>query len=242
MAQRKNSRSQLDRLKEEITSLSNGKQAENLSRFFKTGKGDYGEGDEFIGLTMPQIRSCARQFRELSVSDLNALMRSPIHEERMIALIIITLRYPKDKDTFYILYIKNRKYINNWDLVDVTCPRIVGDYLQDKPRNILYTFARSKNLWERRISIISTAAFIQKNDFSDTLRIAEILLQDPHDLIHKAAGWMLREVGRRDKKVEVSFLNKHHRKMPRTMLRYAIEKFPESQRKRYLKMAGRERK
>jgi 3-methyladenine DNA glycosylase AlkD len=229
------SKPQLAQLRKEIRRLADPKRAKNLARFFKTGKGDYGEGDKFIGLTVPQIRKLARAYRSLGIFDLEKLARSAQHEERMLALIMMTMRYTQKKDYFYKLYLKNRKYINNWDLVDVTCTRIVGDYLLDKPRDILYVFARSKNLWERRIAIISTAMFIQRNDFSDTLKLAKILLKDKHDLIHKAVGWMLREVGKRDKKTEECFLKKHSKNMPRTMLRYAIEKFPERERKKYLK-------
>jgi len=224
----------LSNLKSEIQALSNPAQTKNLSRFFKTGKGEYGEGDMFVGLTMPQIRTIAKTYQDLSISDTEKLVSSPIHEERMTALIIMTLRYPKEKKMFFDLYMKNLKFINNWDLVDVTCPRIVGDYLLDKPRDILYELARSNILWERRISIISTATLIAHGDYSDTLKIAEILLHDTHDLIHKAAGWMLREVGKRDKAIEEQFLKKHVRTMPRTMLRYAIEKFPEEERRGYL--------
>lgn len=227
-------KSQLGKIKKEIRLVSDAKRAKNLARFFKTGKGCYGYGDKFIGLTMPQIHSLAKKYKDISVADIENLVCSPIHEERMLALIIMTLRYQKEKGKFYKLYIKNRKYINNWDLVDVTCHKIVGDYLLEKPRDILYKFARSKNLWEKRIAIISTAKFIQQKDFTDTLKIAEILLHDPHDLIHKAVGWMLREVGKRDKGVEEAFLQKYYQKMPRTMLRYAIEKFPENERREFL--------
>jgi 3-methyladenine DNA glycosylase AlkD len=225
---------QLTELKKEIRKLSDPERAKNLARFFKTGKGDYGQGDKFVGLTMPQIRELARAYQLLSISDLEKLARSAVHEERMLALIVMTMRYTKEKDKFYKLYLKNRKYINNWDLVDVTCTRIIGDYLLDKPRDILYVFARSKNLWEKRIAIIATAMFIKNGDYKDTLKIAEILLKDQHDLIHKAVGWMLREVGKKDVEVEKKFLDKYYRIMPRTMLRYAIEKFPEHERKKYL--------
>lgn len=231
--------SQLTQLKKEMNSLSSSIQAKNLSRFFKTGKGEYGEGDRFIGLSMPQVRSLAGRFRNMSISDLSGLVSSPIHEERMVALVIMTLRYPQDKDRFYALYMRSRRYINNWDLVDVTCPRIVGEYLLDKPRDILYTLAKSRNLWERRMAIISTAQFIRNKDFSDTLQIAEVLLVDSHDLIHKAVGWMLREVGKKNKEKEEKFLRQHFRTMPRTMLRYAIEKFPEEERRKYLKKKSR---
>jgi len=219
----------------EIHSLGNAQKAKDLSRFFKTAKGEYGQGDRFLGVTLPQIRKIAKKYKEIKIIDLEQLLHSDFHEERMTALIIMTLRYPAEKDKFYKLYIKNRKYINNWDLIDVTCPRIVGDYLLTKPRDILYKFAKSKNLWEKRIAIISTLMFIRNNDFVDTLAIAEILLNDNHDLIHKAVGWMLREVGKKNKNTEEIFLQKYYKIMPRTMLRYAIEKFPELERQKYLK-------
>lgn len=227
-------KSQLGKIRKEVRLISDPERAKNLAWFFKTGKGEYGYGDKFIGLKVPQIRELAKKYKDINIVDIESLVHSPIHEERMLALIIMTKRYLKEKDKFYKLYIKNRKYINNWDLVDITCPRIVGDYLLNKPRDTLYKFARSKNLWEKRISIIATATFIQQKDFADTLKISEILLNDKHDLIHKAVGWMLREVGKRDKKTEEAFLQKHHQKMPRTMLRYAIEKFPENERKIFL--------
>ncbi len=220
--------------KKELQELSDTERARKLSRFFKTGKGEYGEGDLFLGITVPKIRKVAKEHKEINVDGLVSLLSSPYHEERMTALIIMTLRYPRDKDTFYRLYIDNTEYINNWDLVDVTCPRIVGDYLLDKPRGLLYEFADSSDLWKKRIAIISTLTFIRSNQYADTLRLSEILLDDTHDLIHKAVGWMLREVGNRSKKTEAGFLKKHYQAMPRTMLRYAIEKFPEAERKNYL--------
>lgn len=225
----------LENLKKDLKNLSDPVRAKNLSRFFKTGKGDYGEGDKFAGIRVPDIRKIAKKYKEITVPEIEKLVSSPIHEERMCALIIMTIRYQTEKDLFYNLYLKNRKFINNWDLIDVTAPRIVGDYLFDKPQNILYEFANSKNLWEKRISIISTSYFISKNDFTDTLKIAEILLNDKHDLIHKAVGWMLREIGNKNLKVEEDFLKLYYRKMPRTMLRYAIEKFEEEKRQKYLK-------
>lgn len=225
----------LNELKKDLSSLGEKDRAANYQRFFKTGKGEYGEGDIFLGIIVPNIRKVARKYKELDVADISKLVSSPIHEERMCALVIMTLRYPKDKDTFYKLYLDNLKYINNWDLVDVTCPRIVGDYLLDKPREILYQMASSKNLWEKRISIISTCMFVRNGEYEDTLKISEILLHDEHDLIHKAVGWMLREAGNKSKKTEEEFLRKHYKAMPRTALRYAIEKFPEVERKKYLK-------
>lgn len=225
----------LKELKKDLRDLADTKRVADYQRFFKTGKGDYGEGDIFMGVKVPNLRKVTKKYKDLSIPEISELVSSPIHEERMCALIIMTLRYPEDKDTFYKLYLKNTQFINNWDLVDVTCPRIVGDYLLDKPRDILYKMAKSKNLWEKRIAIISTFMFIKNDDFDDTLELSEILLTDSHDLIHKAVGWTLREVGNRAKVVETEFLKVHYKTMPRTMLRYAIEKFPEPERKKYLK-------
>ncbi|MBU6214512.1 DNA alkylation repair protein [Patescibacteria group bacterium] len=221
-------------LTREVKSLSDPERARRSSRYFKTKKGDYGHGDVFIGLTMPVIRVLAKKYRALSVAELTTLVRSRVHEERMLALIIMTLRYPHDPDAIYTLYLTSRRYINNWDLVDVSASKIVGDYLSTRPRAVLYQFAKSKNLWERRIAIVATAAFIAHGDYADTLTIAAILIRDPHDLIHKAAGWMLREVGKRDQGVEEAFLAKHARTMPRTMLRSAIERLPERKQRQYL--------
>ena len=229
-------------LKAACTSLhnhANEADIEVLQRFFKTGPGDYGEGDVFIGVRVPIIRRVAKEHQALPLREATTLLKSRIHEERMLALMILMLQYkmgtPDDTARIYDLYMAQTAHINNWDLIDVTAPHIVGAYLRDKPRAPLYTFARSQSIWERRIAIISTLHFIKHSDFSDTLAIAEILRHDTHDLIHKAVGWMLREVGNRDLQTEEAFLNKHYRTMPRTMLRYAIEKFPEPERQHYLK-------
>ncbi|MEK7447710.1 MAG: DNA alkylation repair protein [Patescibacteria group bacterium] len=224
----------LNELKKDMRSFADPERAVNSQRFFKTGKGDYGEGDVFIGIRVPDIRKVAKKYKELSVPEISELVSSPIHDERTCALIIMTLRYPGDKDIFYKLYLDNTQYINNWDLVDVTCPRIVGDYLLDKPHDVLYKLANSNDLWEKRIAIISTLMFIRAGEYDDTLKLSEILLTDSHDLIHKAVGWALREVGNKSKETETDFLKKHYKTMPRTMLRYAIEKFPEPERKKYL--------
>jgi len=207
-------------------------------RFFKTGKGEYGEGDTFWGITMPKQRMVAKKYLDLALPDIQKLLNSDVHECRMTGLLILTYQFNKASDgtrkKIADFYIRNTKRINNWDLVDVTTPRILGKYLLDKDRKILYTFAQSKNLWERRIAIITTQVFISEKQYEDTLNIAELLLTDKHDLIHKAVGWMLREVGKYDQETEEKFLRKHYKKMPRTMLRYAIEKFPEKMRKAYL--------
>lgn len=225
-------------IRKAILKQKNPAQAVILQRFFKTGKGEYGEGDIFYGIKVPVQRSIAKLFKDLSLNDLKELINSKIHEERLIAAFILVDQYKrgdnKKKKVIYNFYLKHRKGINNWDLVDLSAPKIVGAYLIDKEKDPLYKFAKSKDLWEKRISIISTQAFIREHYFEDTLKIAEILLNDKHDLIHKAVGWMLREVGNRDQKTEEEFLRKRYKTMPRTMLRYAIEKFPEKERKSYL--------
>ena len=221
----------------------NKQRAEHSLRFFKTGPGEYGEGDLFLGMSMSEQRIVAkRYYKEATITDISALLKGKYHEERMVALLILVFKYKKAGDAerkkIFDFYVKNAKRVNNWDLVDVTCRDIVGRYIFDHPsaanREILYRLAGSGDLWERRIAIISTAYFISKNEFADTLKISRILMRDKHDLIHKAVGWMLREVGKRSLETERAFLDAYADKMPRTMLRYAIEKFPESIRKRYL--------
>jgi len=228
----------LKRLKNEFGKLADKNQARNLQRFFKTGQGQYGEGDIFLGIKVPAQRRAARGYENLSLADLQNLLNSKIHEYRLAALLILLSQYKKadsaGKKKIVKFYLRNTKNINNWDLVDVSCHFILGDYLSDKPRGILYKLAGSKNLWEKRISVISTFAFIRNKEFGDTLKICEILLNDKHDLIHKATGWMLREAGKRDEAVLTRFLDKHYKTMPRTMLRYAIEKLDEKKRKFYL--------
>ena len=218
--------------------LRNPQKAKILSRFFKTGKGEYGEGDIFLGITVPQTRAIAKKYTHLNLKDLEKLLSSKIHEYRLIALLILIENYKKasieNKNLIFNFYIKNTKFINNWDLVDLSAPHIVGNFLLDKDKSILYNLAKSSNLWEKRIAIISTYAFIRLYKFKHTLKISEILMNDNHDLIHKAVGWMLREVGKRNKDVEEKFLNQHYKKMPRIMLRYAIEKFDNNKRKKYL--------
>lgn len=213
------------------------KKAKASSWFFKTGKGQYGEGDVFIGVTVPEQRAIAKKYINLDLSEVVKLLQNKIHECRLTALFILVGKYKtniKESKKIVDLYLKNTKYINNWDLVDSSAPYILGHYLLNKDKNILYKFAKSKNLWQRRISILSTAWFIKEGVFDDTLKISEILLKDKEDLIHKAVGWMLREVGKKSLKTELSFLDKHAPQMPRTMLRYAIEKFPQEKRKMYL--------
>lgn len=209
-----------------------------LQGFFKTGPGQYGEGDLFLGVMAPNIRRTVKEFANAPLAEVLKLLGSSIHEERLLALLLMVLKFEKgDEKTrkrIYTLYLKNTKYINNWDLVDLSAPKIVGPYLDGGSRSLLYRFARSKDLWERRIAILATFPYIRKSDFTDALALAEMLLDDDHDLMHKAVGWMLREVGKKDVAVLEGFLRKHHRRMPRTALRYAIERFPEAKRKRYL--------
>ncbi|MFA6000862.1 MAG: DNA alkylation repair protein [Thermoleophilia bacterium] len=212
--------------------------AVNSQRFFKTGKGEYGEGDQFLGIRVPVLRKCAREYKETGLEDVLKLLRSPLHEARLLALFMMTARFSKsdgnEKQTIYRVYLGHTKYINNWDLVDSSAEHIVGAYLSGRDRKPLYRLVRSKSLWERRISIMSTFRFIKQGEFADTLALAQLLLDDNEDLIHKAAGWMLREVGNRNMSVEEAFLAKNYGQMPRTMLRYAIEKFPEVERQAYL--------
>lgn len=228
----------LNKLISELEKNSDKEKAEIYQRFFKTGEGEYGEGDVFIGLTMPLQRSIAKKYLNLSLPKIQELLKSKIHEHRMTGLIILTEKYRKaseqDKENIFGFYLKNTKHINNWDLVDVTCQHIIGDFLLDKDRKILYDLVHSDNLWERRIAIVSAGRFISKNEFEDVLAISEILLNDEHDLIHKAVGWMLREVGKRDEEILRNFLKGNYSRLPRTTLRYAIEKFDEAERKKWL--------
>ncbi len=209
-----------------------------LRRFFKTGPGEYGEGDRFIGVRVPATRRIAQKYRNLPLADTLALLRSSVHEERLLALIILKRKYQEggqdEQAEIYGTYLDHTRYINNWDLVDASAEHIVGAYLKNRSREPLHALAHSESIWERRIAIMSTFHFIKNNEFDQTIRIAEILVSDSEDLIHKAVGWMLREVGKRDRDKEEFFLKKHYRSMPRTMLRYAIEKFPENLRQQYL--------
>ncbi len=229
----------LTELRKEINKHSNPDKAKFLQRFFKTGKGEYAEGDKFLGIVVPIQRQVAKKFQTLSFTDLQKLITSGYHEERLIALLILVERFKKadeeEKEKIVKFYLDNRKGINNWDLVDLSAPKILGVYLLDKDRKILYKFAKSDNLWEKRIAVLTTLTFIKNKDFNDALKIYEIVVNDDHDLIHKAVGWMLRELGKIDINAEEGFLKNHYKTMPRTMLRYAIEKFPEHKRQAYLK-------
>lgn len=226
-------------IKKEVKKASNPEKAKILQGFFKTGKGEYGEGDIFAGITVPQSREIAKKYYPIRFSDLKKLLQSKIHEERLIAVLILVHRFQEgdvtEKKKTFDFYLKSTSNINNWDLVDLSADKIVGAYLYKRSRALLRQLTRSKNLWEQRISIIATFYFIKKNDFNDTLEISQRLLHHDHDLIHKAVGWMLREVGKRNLKTEEGFLKKHYKDMPRTMLRYAIERFPEKKRQAYLK-------
>lgn len=210
-----------------------------LRRFFKTGPGEYGEGDKFLGVRVPAARRIAGHCLKISRADVLSLIRSEIHEERLLALIILVQKFkkgsPGEQAEIYRTYLDHTRHINNWDLVDASAEHIVGAYLEGRSRKPLYALARSESMWERRIAIISTFRFIKNNEFDETLEIAGMLVSDTEDLIHKAVGWMLREVGKRDRNTEDDFLKEHYRNMPRTMLRYAIEKHPEYIRQQYLK-------
>lgn len=222
-------------IKKELESLKNEKKADHLAYFFKTGKGEYGEGDLFLGITVPEQRRIAKNNLEVSFKELQELLDSKYHECRLTALLVLVENYHhKDKEKVVEFYLKNIKSINNWDLVDLSCPKILGAYLFQKERNLLYNLAKSKNMWERRIAIVSTYHFIKNNDFKDTLKISKMLLKDKEDLIHKATGWMLREVGKKDETVLIAFLEKEYYNIPRTALRYAIERLEESKRKYFL--------
>lgn len=228
--------------KEILRALKEAEDAERAKRkaeFFRTGKGQYGEGDKFLGLTVPQTRSLVRKFRGTEICHYEELLKSSIHEVRLFALISLGEEFRKadmkDQQRIYEVYMANTDRVNNWDLVDTSAPHIAGAWLWNRDRSKLFELARSVSLWDRRIAIIATQFFIRKNDFSDTLRISDILLHDTEDLIHKAVGWMLREVGNRNRELEECFLKSRYTGMPRTMLRYAIEKFEPEIRRMYLK-------
>ncbi|MDD5194909.1 MAG: DNA alkylation repair protein [Candidatus Omnitrophica bacterium] len=235
----------LEAIRQALKSYASLQKAKILQRFFKTGHGDYGEGDVFLGVMVPNIRTVARQYQVLPLSAVKCLLRSDFHEERLLALLILILKFrkgnQKEKNSIYTLYLDNTKYINNWDLVDLSAKHIVGAFLFDKDRKILYRLARSEDLWKKRIAMLSTFHYIERSDFKDALKIALILLNDKHDLIQKAVGWMLREIGKRDMWTEEKFLKTHYHNMPRTSLRYAIERFPQKKRQMYLKK-GKPRK
>lgn len=230
----------LSRLLKKFKSKSNPQKAVSYQRFFKTGPGQYGEGDLFLGVTVPQQRILAKEFKDLPLNDIKTLLKSKYHEHRLTSLFILIHQFnqaeEKERDRIVEFYCSNRQYINNWDLVDSSAAQILGTHLLTHPneKNILYEYVKSNSLWDRRIAIIATFAFIKKSKFDDTINMSLLLLQDEHDLMHKAVGWMLREVGKKEPSALKSFLNAHAPNMPRTALRYAIEKFDATTRKHYL--------
>jgi 3-methyladenine DNA glycosylase AlkD len=212
--------------------------ARSAARFFKTGPGQYGAGDTFIGIKVPTLRAVSREFRALPLAEVEALLRSPIHEERHLALLVLVLHTANADDAqrqaAFDLYLRNTRFVNNWNLVDCSAPQVVGGYLLNRSRKPLLELAKSSSLWERRIAIVATQHFIRHDDLGETLTISEKLLRDQEDLIHKAAGWMLREAGKKNQAVLEGFLDQHATTMPRTMLRYAIERFSPARRQAYL--------
>lgn len=225
----------LRQLKQEFEELADLQRAASSEWFFRTGPGEYGEGDKFLGLTVPVQRRLARRYAALALNSIASLLRSPYHEHRLTALLILVGRYQRGeepvKQAAFDFYVEHRAFVNNWDLVDSSAPYIVGEQLLRRSRRILYKWARSTSLWERRIAIVATAAFIRRGDLADTIALAEQLLSDEHDLIHKATGWMLREAGKKDEEAVRQFLKAHYPELPRTLLRYAIERWPEEKRK-----------
>lgn len=227
------------KIKKEIREFADPEKAKLLRGFFRTGKGEYGEGDRFLGVKVPESRSVARKyFSGASLEDISEMLDSSFHEDRLTGLIMLVKKFEradeKEKKKIFDFYLAGSDRVNNWDLVDLTAPNIVGKWLIGRDKKIIYKLIRSENIWERRIAMVSTLAFIKEKDLADVFRMAETLLGDGEDLMHKAAGWMLREAGKKDEKALVSFLKKNKRAMPRTMLRYAIEKFDEKRRKEFL--------
>jgi 3-methyladenine DNA glycosylase AlkD len=222
----------------QVRALADPARATHSLRFFKTGPGDYGEGDRFLGLTVPMLRRLAREHQDLPLKELTNLLKSPWHEERLLALLVLSRQYGRgtavERAAIYRQYLKHTRHINNWDLVDSSAEHIIGAHLAEGDQEMLERLARSPDLWERRIAIVATLHYIKRGEFKPTLKIARLLLNDEHDLIHKAAGWMLREVGKRDRAAEVRFLTRYAKRMPRTMLRYALERFPPAERSRWL--------
>ncbi len=229
----------LNSIKSEIRTHADKQRAHLMQRFFKTGKGEYGHGDVFLGLSVPQQRKIAKRHYDMPLSQIVKLLRGKIHEERFTALVLMVSKYQKaghdEQDAIAKTYLANAKWINNWDLVDTSAPQIIGHWSHERAyADKLYALAKSKDLWERRIAVLATFHFIRQNDYKPTLKICTLLLNDKHDLMHKACGWMLREVGKRSKPNLIAFLDRHATRMPRTMLRYAIEKLPEPARQAYL--------
>jgi 3-methyladenine DNA glycosylase AlkD len=231
-----------DQIKKELKRIGDKEKAKVLARFFKTGKGEYGEGDKFLGIIMPKLRVVAKEYwPKISIPEtIQLLQNSSYHEERMLALLILVYKYqkaePKEKALIFKTYLRNTKFINNWDLVDVTCRDIIGHHLLNQDKKILYRLAKSKNIWERRIAIVATWYFISQNQLTETFKINKMLLSDQHDLIHKAVGWMLREAGKKDVSVLKNFLIENQKLLPRTTLRYAIERFSKKERQLLMKI------
>jgi 3-methyladenine DNA glycosylase AlkD len=230
----------LELVKKELLRLADKDKAQQLQRFFKTGEGEYGEGDVFIGISVPEQRSVVKKFQGLAIADVQTLLHSNVHEFRLTALLILVAKYKKtknevDQKAIIDLYLNNLAYINNWDLVDSSASYILGPYFFKKNRQVLFDLVNRKHLWSQRIAVMATFYFIKQGDFEDTLKMAEMLLNHKHDLMHKVVGWMLREIGKRDKQCEIKFLEAHYQNMPCTMLRYAIEKFSPDERTRFLK-------
>ena len=219
----------IEQIRDDLNLLGNKKKAKELQRFFKTGPGEYGEGDTFLGIRVPETRKLAKRYRNITIDESEQLLQSSIHEERLLALIILVQKTKRGDESH------KKRFVNNWDLVDASAEHVVGAYILKRNKKPLYRLAKSKGLWDRRIAIMSTFHFIKQNEFSEALKISDILLLDLEDLIHKAVGWMLREIGKRHLATEEDFLKTRYHKMPRTMLRYAIEKFPEPKRQAYLK-------
>ena len=224
---------------ESLRELADEQKAKFLQGFFKTGKGQYAEGDVFWGIKVPETRQVAKAYRVMPLVEVEKVLKNSVHEVRLCGLMILMEQFKKanqaDKKIIVDFYLSNTQYINNWDLVDLSCYKILGTYLLDKPRDILYTLARSKNMWEQRIAIVSTLAFIRNGELDDTLAISEMLIDHSHDLIHKAVGWMLRELAKRDEFAMIDFVEKHYSRLSRTTLRYAIEQLPEDVRKSVLR-------
>ncbi len=222
-----------------LQSLANPEIAEHSQRFFKTARGEYGYGDKFLGIRVPLIRQSVTKYKTAPLSVAKKLLQSEYHEIRLFALLLLVFQFskgsPDEQKKIYNVYLNNTRYINNWDLVDITAHHIVGKFIENKDKTILYKLSKSSSLWERRMAIMSTFHFIRNNEFKETLQISKRLLSDREDLIHKAVGWMLREVGKRNLAEEIDFLKSHYKTMPRTMLRYAIEKFSKEERLKYLK-------
>lgn len=229
-----------DTILAELQSVASAEKRAVLMKFFKTAPGEYGEGDEFLGIPVPLVRSIAKMFSAgADMKTIGRLMVSSWHEARLCALLLLIERYKKnteERDIIFQFYLKNSHFVNNWDLVDLSAPQIVGEYLLDRPRQILYDLAADALLWNRRIAVVSTLTFIRHREFEDTLKLVEMLMSDNESLMHKAMGWMLREMGKRDERALTSFLDKRAAYLPRTALRYSLERLSEEQRRHYMSM------